>query len=385
MPIPQFPEPPSRGDLPADFIRKADAFLASFPSFVDAINALGTALNLSTNTTSSSNVTIGTGSKVFTVPSGLGYVPGNPVSVASTASPLNNMFGTVNSYSGTTLTVSVTTINGSGTFAAWSIALSPAGSGASLGSNTFTGSQNFALGADIAAAASVNLTTATGNTVHITGNTGIGAFTLGAGMTRFLMFTGTPLLTHNAGTMFLNANGGNVQIEAGDTAEVSSDGSVVYVNVTRKNGSSVTPASTTQGGSIWLATTALIQAGVDALKAITPAGLLAAIGFSNLYQSTGQTITSGGALTLAHGLTREPKHFQYYLLCTSPDVGYAVNDKISINNWASGQGFSCVPDATNLNIRFSSAAPPFSYFNKSSGASVNLTSASWQLYIRAWG
>lgn len=86
-------------------------------------------------------------------------------------------------------------------------------------------------GADIAAAATLDLSASTGWYVVVTGNTGITAMTLPSGDVRFLRFTGTPLLTH-AANMILNANGGNIQIGAGDRALVVGDAAgVVYVTV----------------------------------------------------------------------------------------------------------------------------------------------------------
>lgn len=73
--------------------------------------------------TSTTSLTIGTGSKAFTVASGLSFVAGNSVTATSAASSANFMTGTVASYSGTTLTVTVTTIGGSGTLADWTIAV----------------------------------------------------------------------------------------------------------------------------------------------------------------------------------------------------------------------------------------------------------------------
>lgn len=71
---------------------------------------------------STSNLTVGTGSKVFTVTAGKSWVAGMLL-VAANGS--NTMTGTVTSYVGTTLTLNVTVITGSGTFASWSIRLSP--------------------------------------------------------------------------------------------------------------------------------------------------------------------------------------------------------------------------------------------------------------------
>lgn len=81
-------------------------------------------------------------------------------------------------------------------------------------------------GANIASAATVNLATATGEFVVVTGSTGpitsLGTAT--AGIWRFVRFTGTPTLTHNATSLIL-PGGANITVAAGDTAMFMSLGS----------------------------------------------------------------------------------------------------------------------------------------------------------------
>jgi hypothetical protein len=73
--------------------------------------------------TSTTSVTIGTGSQTFTTQSGLAYLPGDRARVSNTATPSNYMEGVVTSYSGTSLVVNVDTTSGSGTFASWNIGI----------------------------------------------------------------------------------------------------------------------------------------------------------------------------------------------------------------------------------------------------------------------
>lgn len=61
-----------------------------------------------------------------------------------------------------------------------------------------TGVLNENLGDPIASASTINLTTATGNFLHVTGTTTITAVTLGAGMRREVIFDGILTLTHHA-------------------------------------------------------------------------------------------------------------------------------------------------------------------------------------------
>lgn len=72
---------------------------------------------------STTSLLIETGSKVFTVGSGLGLTAGQFVLADSDADGSNYMYGQITAYSGTSLTVNVTAIGGSGTFDDWTITL----------------------------------------------------------------------------------------------------------------------------------------------------------------------------------------------------------------------------------------------------------------------
>ncbi len=111
--------------------------------------------------------------------------------------------------------------------------------------------------------------------------------------------------------------------------------------------------------------------------------------FAKSYTSSNLTITSAGALTLAHGLGERPKFVQYTLKCTTANLGYSVGDEYDlgcgVNNNAVNTGLSVVLDATNINIRFGSAGSVFCANNKGTGAGLsNLTNSSWALVVRAW-
>lgn len=152
--ITALPSPPSRSDVPATFITKADALLGALPLFVTETNAVSVALTLnSTNDTSTSSVAIGTGTKTFTVTAGKSFQPGMYLVIADTAAPsTNSMFGQITSYSGTSLVMNIISVRGSGTKTAWVISQSSAGS-AQAGANT-----------DITSLASPAVADATANT-----------------------------------------------------------------------------------------------------------------------------------------------------------------------------------------------------------------------------
>jgi hypothetical protein len=120
------------GDVAAVAAEVAADKTVAAAAALTAINAPGT------SATSTTSLAIGTGSKTLIIQTAKSIVVGMSVKIASTASPTNWMHGDVTAYvSGTgSLTVNVTTINGSGTLAAWTVSLSgPAGAG-SVGGET---------------------------------------------------------------------------------------------------------------------------------------------------------------------------------------------------------------------------------------------------------
>jgi len=92
---------------------------------------------------------------------------------------------------------------------------------------TLLGAMNWVKGSDIASAATINLTTATGNAVHVTGTTQIDAVTLGSGMWRMVIFDGALTLTHHATNNNL-PGGANITTAANDRALYWADGTTVY-------------------------------------------------------------------------------------------------------------------------------------------------------------
>ena len=96
-------------------------------------------------------------------------------------------------------------------------------------------------GADVVCAATINLTTATGDFVHITGNTGpIATITLAEGDTRVVVFDSTPTLTHSSTLMI---GGRDIVAAANDVAVFRGDTSSVVRLVTYMRASSLATGS----------------------------------------------------------------------------------------------------------------------------------------------
>lgn len=101
----------------------ASAAQAAEAAAVAAKNEAESAAGLLDVTSTTSN-TIGTGSKTFTVASGLSLNAGQYVLISSDANPTANfMYGVITSYASTSLQVDVATFGGSGTLNDWTIRL----------------------------------------------------------------------------------------------------------------------------------------------------------------------------------------------------------------------------------------------------------------------
>lgn len=99
------------------------------------LESLGTGYTMQSPT----SLAIGVGSKAFDVAAGVPILPGARMIVASRADLANAMWGTVTSYSGTTIVLNVEAVSGSGTFADWNINI--AGDRGLTGSTGATGAQ----------------------------------------------------------------------------------------------------------------------------------------------------------------------------------------------------------------------------------------------------
>lgn len=107
-------------------------FLTDLPNFTTEVNAEAERLSTlefgSYVATSATSNTVTTGSKSFTIELNKGFVAGQFIVAASTASPGNYLLGQVTSYNRLTgaLVMNAVSIGGTGTFTAWSISVASA-------------------------------------------------------------------------------------------------------------------------------------------------------------------------------------------------------------------------------------------------------------------
>lgn len=128
-----------------------------------------------------------------------------------------------------------------------------------------------------------------------------------------------------------------------------------------------------------IATTAFVTAAVGA-SAI----------FTKQYQSANQTITSGGTLSLSHGLGAVPKFVMIELVCLTAEFGYSVGDVIEYSNVNTSStanvawGVVISKTSTTLGVTYGNNAQVFGIFRKDTGAPANLTNTNWQMVVRAF-
>lgn len=229
--------------------------------------------------------------------------------------------------------------------------------------------------ANIASASTLNLTSAAGDSAHITGTTTVTAITLADGVEFTTIFDGALTLTNSASLILLG--NANIVTAAGDVARWVGDGANVrMLGFARSTGGAVSPA-----------TAAEVKTGAITSKEVTPASMLGALGFSAYAQTADQTMTSGGALTIAHGLSRTPVLVFGFLKCVTAESSYSVGDivpvSIGANSGAATSSVAVTMDATNLYLRFTSGATIFSLPEKSSGVTVSASTTGWKFFVRA--
>jgi len=144
---------------------------------------------------------------------GKAFQPGHFVTLVETANPaVNNMFGRLLSYNSTSgaTSVEITSKNGSGTISAWTI-VTTSQSGVTLGSNTFTGHQNFARATVASHATTADIWSALGNQIDFTGTATVTGFPAApqAGASRELICAGACAFTAGANMLIDGVSSGN--------------------------------------------------------------------------------------------------------------------------------------------------------------------------------
>lgn len=153
-------------------------------------------------------------------------------------------------------------------------------------------------GDDIASAATIDLSIASGNFVHITGTTSITGITLDVGAERTVVFDGILTLTHNAASLML-PGGQNIVTAAGDRAIIRGEsiGNVRVIDYIRASSAIQNQA---KGADIASAATVSLDAATGDFVHITGTTTITAI---TLASGKEATVVFDGALTLTHNAT----------------------------------------------------------------------------------
>jgi hypothetical protein len=107
------------------------------------------------------------------------------------------------------------------------------------------------------------------------------------------------------------------------------------------------------------------------------------------FTSSDQTITSAGALTLAHGLGATPEFIECFLVNVTNEAGYTTGQVLpvapnSLGAATNDLGFSAIIDATNVTIRYGAHNGVFSINHATTGVSTGITNANWKLRVKAY-
>ena len=119
--------------------------------------------------------------------------------------------------------------------------------------------------------------------------------------------------------------------------------------------------------------------------------VLSAIPFSKEYQSTGQTMITAGLLTLAHGLSADPKLIRLYAIATVAIDGFSIGDKLdltatvsSFTGDASSMGLTVTFDSTNIYIKNGNSTYLWHIPSMSTGNRTDLRRSDFDLYVGAY-
>lgn len=219
---------------PSTFAERGQAFVSwEAEDFYPYLAALSVYLPM-ISATSTTSMSIGTGTKNITIEAGKSFPADAAIRVTNAADINTYVLGTVISYDDETGALSFTATDsyGTGTYSDWHVIQT-------LPSGQLNGLLSFAAGADIASATTVDLTAATGNSPKITGTTDIEVWTMNAGQQMKCIAGGAFKLVYDATTN--NVEGGaDYTCAVGDIINLVNglDG-VIRVRVDKQDGKPV--------------------------------------------------------------------------------------------------------------------------------------------------
>ena len=111
----------------------------------------------------------------------------------------------------------------------------------------------------------------------------------------------------------------------------------------------------------------------------------AAPAYTPSFTSAEQTITSGAALTVAHGLGAMPNLVQLRIICKSAEGGYSIGDELIVplaTDASNHVGVTVIATATNVVLI--QGLDAVHIIHKTAWTNFAPTAANWRYIIRAW-
>ncbi len=417
---------PTPLDSAADFNTKAFGLLAQLPGFVDETNATADTIQINADIlaavllgmafpeytgTSASSVTVGTGPKVFATQTGKLWVPGQIVVVNNGS---NIMRGPVVSYTGSNLTVNVTSTVGSGTFSSWTIGLTFDGLLlAKAGANADITDLNALLTVPTviasAISAAVNATPTVRQTV-LSGPVDTNGFAAFGGSTGSTTVTAAGTLVATAASGTSNRTGsitnpswtglstnGTMYLYLDIAANgVCTPGSTALAPTYRWGGADVVAAGQSTFNiqemqmKVGNGSTAAQTFRVFVGEVTVAGGVVSAINWYALqgrYQSAWVATlpAAGAAVSLNHNIGTVDLSAKLEVQCTTAEFGYSVGDTVTdVNGNTGGVAAPISIVRTNKAVGFT-VTPTGSLLvlNKTTGANATMTLANWRYRMTA--
>lgn len=230
-----------------------------------------------------------------------------------------------------------------------------------LAGATFTGAINESHGSDIASASTINLTTATGNLIDVTGTTTITAITLANGAERTVRFTGILTLTHGASLVLPGS--ANITTAAGDFAVFRgyASGVVRCVVYSKASGAAVTSSASSPitnsvaGSDVSLSNTGLYFDGPSVAQG--SAGTWFASGSVTLIDTAGAakfdvklwdgtTVIAAGTHSQTAANQTDSVHLSGYLATPAGNLRISARDESSTSGFIQFNGSGLSKDST---------------------------------------
>lgn len=175
---------------------------------------------------------------------------------------------------------------------------------------------------------------------------------------------------------------------------VTSAGDGFTITLVKKDSTVNVPLLVAVGGDLINApggarTSVALPSQFDSIKVISDGTVWFVTEHVLTFESTQQTISNAGTLTIAHGLGVRPDNNSAWAVCLTAEYGYSIGDRLPVPitggvDATSAFGFVVVPDATNLNVKFGAVTTGPLVLRFDTGAQQGLTFANWELVFKSW-